>query len=68
MKIRGVEQVDIKDYDELRKKIREAKSVKAINSLRMSCVELMKLYPEVLKMWQNKFYSLTVCPTCGRAK
>jgi len=61
-------QVDVSDIDELYEMIELAQTLKAINSIRMACVEKMKEHPAVLKLWQAKYWSLKNCPTCGKPR
>ena len=60
-------QLEITDPDEMRHKIESATTIRQMNELRMSCVELMKESPDILKKWQDKYWSLKNCPTCGHS-
>lgn len=59
-------QQEFENISELRNAIIAANSVRKINELRMSCVKFMKEDSSVLKEWQNKYWSLKRCPTCGK--
>ena len=61
-------QKKIEKVKEMFTAINEAKSVRAINQLRESCVTLMKQDPNVLLAWQKKYQSLRSCPTCGNSR
>lgn len=49
----------------LRDKITAAKNIRDINALRTEVVAEMKNDHAVLKLWQDKYWSLKTCPTCG---
>ncbi len=49
-------------------KIEASNSLNEINKLRSEVLELMKSKPIILKIWQDKFWSLKKCPKCGHIK
>jgi|GEM_PF-3741419 len=59
-------QKDIEDISEMYEAIESATSVKEMNRLRKSCVQLMKQDKNILNAWQKKYWSLKNCPHCGR--
>jgi hypothetical protein len=50
----------------IEEKIAKANSIRAMNLLREEVVQKMKTNPSVLKLWQDKYWALKRCPTCGR--
>jgi len=59
-------QVAVTDVNELHNIIENATVLKQLNEIRMACVELMKQDSSILKKWQDKYWSLKNCPTCGK--
>lgn len=61
--------VEVESIEELNELINNADCVEEINDLRYACVKLMNNgHPEILKIWQDKYWNLRKCPTCGRLK
>lgn len=55
--------------EELNYLIQNAKTTNEMDDLRFACVKFMNSgHPEVLKKWQDKYWSLKKCPTCGHIK
>ena len=52
---------------DLSKRIASAKTLKEVNELRGEVVDAMKT-PGILKQWQDKYWGLKTCPTCGRER
>lgn len=52
----------------LEEKIDAAKSVKDMDNLRDDVVATMRTNPSLLKKWQDKYWSLKRCPTCGKVR
>ena len=52
-------------YADLLERIEKSATLKEIDSLREDSVFHMHQVPEVLKIWQDKYWSLKICPTCG---
>ena len=52
--------------DQLLNKIALAKNVKEIDALREDIAFHMHTDSRVLKIWQDKYWSLRCCPTCGQ--
>ena len=48
----------------IEEKIGRANSVKEMNALRDEVVKVMT--PSILKQWQDKYWALKQCPTCGK--
>jgi hypothetical protein len=61
-------QIPVDSIEELEHRINTSTTVQDINSVRFAVVELMKTKPSILKMWQDKYWSLVRCPTCGKMK
>ena len=61
-------QVEVEDVGELHRRIESATKLKQLNEIRMACVALMKQDNSLLKKWQDKYWSLKNCPTCGRTQ
>jgi len=53
---------------ELRQLINNAKSVDEMDDLRYATVKHMKTDSGILKEWQDKYWSLKICPTCGKVR
>lgn len=51
--------------DALRRKIDEAKSLNALNSLRAEVISEIKQDPALLKYWQDRYWGMRTCRTCG---
>jgi hypothetical protein len=63
------EQLEITDPNELRTAIDNAKTKKDMDALRMAVVKMPSgVKGEILEYWQDKFWKLRRCPTCGRIK
>jgi hypothetical protein len=61
--------IAVNTIEELNHLIESAQSINAMDGLRYACVKFMNSgYPEVLKKWQDKYWSLKRCPTCGHIK
>ena len=52
----------------LKSKIEAANTLKSINKLRLEVVENMTSENGLLELWQDKYWSLKKCPTCGHIK
>ena len=50
----------------LYEKIENADSIKKMNELRVEVVEAKDI--QILKKWQEKYWSFKKCPTCGNIK
>ena len=51
---------------ELEERIEKAKTLKVLNSMRLEVVESKST--EILKLWQDKFWEMKKCRTCGLIK
>lgn len=60
--------IEVDTIDNLRALIQKAKSVSEMDDLRYACVKLMRINHGILKEWQDKYWSLKRCPTCGHIK
>lgn len=59
-------QVEVGSIDELRERIQKATTVKQMNEIRDACVKFIESDHSILKEWQEKYWSLKNCPTCGQ--
>jgi hypothetical protein len=59
---------EVPDIATLRDLISKAKSVGEMNDLRNACVKWMHEETSILKEWQDKYWSLKKCPTCGKVR
>ncbi len=59
-------QIEVLDIGELAIMIGKCESVREINELRLTTVKTQNVL--VMKLWQEKFWSLKNCPTCGKAR
>jgi hypothetical protein len=60
--------IEVETVDKLRQLIQNAECVNEMDDLRYACVKHMNNHPEILKEWQDKYWSLKRCPTCGRIR
>lgn len=61
--------VQVDTVEDLKSRIEQASCIHEMDDLRYSCVKYMNSgHPEVLKLWQDKYWSLKRCPTCGKIK
>jgi hypothetical protein len=59
----------VETIDKLNQLIKDAKSIDEMDDLRYACVKFMNNgHPEILKIWQDKYWSLKKCPTCWHIK
>lgn len=58
--------VEVESLEKLKTLIESAKTVHEMNDLRYACVKWMKVDNGVLKTWQDKYWALKTCPTCGK--
>ena len=59
--------IEVETIGKLRELIQDTKCVNEMNDLRWACVKFMHDgYPEIVKEWQEKYWALKKCPTCGR--
>jgi hypothetical protein len=67
--IKTYNNVEVETIEKMRQLIQDAKKVSEIDDLRYACVKFMDNgYPEILKEWQDKYWRLKKCPTCGHIK
>lgn len=52
--------------EELKDKISKSNNLDSINNLRMDVVKSHN--GDILKLWQDKYWSLKRCPTCGKLR
>jgi hypothetical protein len=61
-------QIPVDSIEEIEHRINTATTVQDINSVRFALVGLMKIKPSILILWQDKYWSLVRCPSCGKMK
>ncbi len=59
-------QKEFKSVEDLEIAIEKAGSIKIMNQLRVSVITFIKTKPSLLKLWQNKYWSLKKCHACGQ--
>jgi hypothetical protein len=57
-------QKEVTDIDELAKLIEGACCISELDTLRLACVKFHDSW--ILKLWQDKYWGMKTCPTCGR--
>jgi hypothetical protein len=68
-KMKKYNNIEVETVEKLRQLIQDANCVNEMDDLRYACVKFMNNgHPDVLKEWQDKYWSLKRCPTCGRIR
>lgn len=57
--------IEVSTIEELKGLIQKANTLNQMDDLRYACVKFMKTDHDILKLWQDKYWSLKRCPTCG---
>jgi hypothetical protein len=61
--------IEVATVDELKTRIETNTRISEMDDLRYACVKYMNNgHPEVLKLWQDKYWALKRCPTCGKLR
>ncbi len=65
--IKQYNNVEVESIEKLKQLINDANCVNETNDLRYACVKYMNNgHPEILQLWQTKYWNLKKCPTCGK--